>query len=152
MVDDRGVRAVLVLDEAHRLSDRFLSDLSGFLNFAMDSRSLLVLWLVGQPDLLSTLRMRFHAALASRVVTRIQLEAMTVREDFMSFLQHGLEAAGATTKIVSDSAAELLYRASRGVPREAGRLLREGFISAHEQERPMVDDTILEAVLDSEQL
>jgi len=152
LVDDKGVQPLLVLDEAHHLSDRFLTDLSGFLNFAMDSRNLLVLWLVGQPALLTILRMRCHAALASRVVTRIQLEPMSAREDFMSFLSHGLHAAGATTKIVSDSAAELLYRASRGVPREAARLLREGFILAHEQERSILDDTILEAVLDAEQL
>jgi len=152
LVDDKGVQVVLVLDEAQHLSDRFFTDLSGFLNFAMDSRSLLVLWLVGQPALLTILRMRCHAAMASRVVTRIQLEPMTAREDFMSFLSHGLEAAGATTKIVSDSAAELLFRSSRGVPRDAARLLREAFILAHEQERSILDDTILEAVLDSEPL
>jgi type II secretory pathway predicted ATPase ExeA len=38
MVDDEGVQPVLILDEAQHLSDRFLTDLSGFLNFAMDSR------------------------------------------------------------------------------------------------------------------
>ena len=152
LVDDKGVQAVLVLDEAQHLSDRFLTDLSGFLNFAMDSRNLLVLWLVGQPALLPILRMRCHAALASRVVTRIQLEPITTREGFMAFLTHGLQAAGATTKIVSDSAAELLYRSSRGVPRDAARLLREGLILAHEHGRSILDDTLLETVLDAEQL
>jgi len=32
MVDERGTTPVLVIDEAHLLSDRFLLDLSGFLN------------------------------------------------------------------------------------------------------------------------
>jgi type II secretory pathway predicted ATPase ExeA len=152
MVDDNGVQPVLILDESQHLSDRFLVDLSGFLNFAMDSRNLLVLWLVGQPALLSTLRMKYHGALASRISARVKLEPLTTREDFLAFLSHGIEAAGAPTKIVADNAAELLYRVSRGVPREAWRLLRESFILAHEQDRSMVDDTVLEQVLDEEDL
>ena len=116
----------------------------------MDSRNLLVLWMVGQPQLLGTLRMKHHAALASRISARIHIEPLTNREDFLAFLQHGIEAAGTTSRIVADSAAELLYRVSRGVPREAARLLREAFILAHEQDRSMVDDTILETVLDDE--
>jgi len=152
MVDDEGVQPMLILDEAQHLSDRFLTDLSGFLNFAMDSRNLLALWLVGQPGLLGTLRMKYHGALASRISARIRLEALTQREDFLSFLAHGLEAAGATSKIVSDSAMELLYRVSRGLPREAARLLRESLILAHEQDRSIVDDTVLERVLDEEKL
>ncbi len=152
MVDDEGVQPVLILDEAQYLSDRFLTDLSGFLNFAMDSRNLLVLWMVGQPGLLATLRMKYHGALASRISARIHLEALTERNDFLSFLSHGLETAGATSKIVSDNAMELLYRVSRGLPREAARLLRECFILAHEQDRSTVDDTVLENVLDEEKL
>jgi type II secretory pathway predicted ATPase ExeA len=152
MVDDKGVQPLMILDEAQHLSDRFLIDLSGFLNFAMDSRNLLVLWMVGQPPLLGTLRMKHHAALASRIAARITIEPLADREGFLAFLQHGLTAAGATSKIVADSAAELLYRVSRGVPREAARLLREALILAHDHDRSMVDDTILEGVLDDEGL
>ena len=47
MVDERGTSPVVVIDEAQLLSDAFLLDLSGFLNFAFDSRELLTLWLVG---------------------------------------------------------------------------------------------------------
>lgn len=152
MVDDEGVQPVVILDEAQHLSDRFLTDLSGFLNFAMDSRNLLVLWMVAQPCLLRVLRMKCHAALASRVAVRIHLEPLSGRDDFLAFLAHGLKAAGATTKVVSDSGAELLYRVSHGVPREAARLLRAAFVEAHEKGLSTVDDSVLEAVLDEEQL
>jgi type II secretory pathway predicted ATPase ExeA len=49
LVDERGIAPVLILDEAQHLSDPFLLDLSGFLNFTFDSRDLLTLWLVGLP-------------------------------------------------------------------------------------------------------
>ena len=152
MVDEQGIQPLLIIDEAQHLSDRFLTDLSGFLNFAMDSRNLLTVWLVGQPGLLSALRMNCHAALASRVAARVHLEPVLKREDFAAFLAHGLKAAGATSNIVSDSAVELLFRSSRGVPRQAARLMREALMLAHEQDKAFIDDTILETVLDEEQL
>ena len=95
MVDDKGIQLVVVLDEAQHLTDRFLTDLGGFLNFAMDSRNLLVLWLVGQPSLRGLLRMKCHAALASRIAARVQFEPLAERKMFLDFLHHGLEAAGA---------------------------------------------------------
>ena len=38
LVDERGTSPLIILDEAQHLSDPFLIDLSGFLNFAFDSR------------------------------------------------------------------------------------------------------------------
>ncbi len=42
LVEERHTLPVLVLDEAQRLSDAFLLDLCGFLNFAFDRKTLLV--------------------------------------------------------------------------------------------------------------
>lgn len=150
MVDEQGIQPVLVLDEAQHLGDRFLVDLSGFLNFAMDSRNVLTLWLVGQPQLVGVLRMKQHAALASRIAARVRLEPLTDRETFSAFLRHGLTAAGARSELLTDPAAELLFRASHGIPRRVSRLLREALTLAHEQDKSFVDDIVLEAVLDEE--
>ena len=117
----------------------------------MDSRNLLVLWLVGQPSLRAVLRMNCHAALASRIVTRVQLEPLSDRKLFLEFLAHGLKAAGAKSNLLSDSAAELLFRASHGVPRRAAGLLRDALTRAHEQNKSFVDDTLFEGVLDDGQ-
>ena len=151
MVDGKATQPLVVIDDAHHLSDSFLLDLSGFLNFAMDSRCLLTLWLVGQPGLRATMKLKSHAALASRIAARVIFEPMTDRKVFLDFLAHGLEVAGAKSNIVSDSAAELLFRVSRGVPRRAAGLIREALMLAHEQQKAFVDDAIVEAVLDDEQ-
>ncbi|MBI2569384.1 MAG: AAA family ATPase [Candidatus Schekmanbacteria bacterium] len=152
MVDEQGVQPVLILDDAEQLPDAVLTELCRLANVAMDSRTVLVLWLVGQPRLLRTLRMKHHAALASRLAARVELAPISGRGDFEGFVTHGLKAAGATTKIISDPAAELLFRVSHGLPREAARLLREGLIHAHERQSSMLDEIILEAVLTAEKL
>jgi type II secretory pathway predicted ATPase ExeA len=120
---ERGTQPVVVIDEAQHLSDRFLVDLSGFLNFAFDSRDLLTLWLVGLPPLARHLRLQQHAPLAMRVVHQIRLEALD-RDGFAAMVEHALKAVGATQTLLSDPAKELLFRSSRGVPRVASKLPR----------------------------
>ncbi len=150
LVDEQNTQPIIVVDEAQHLSDRFLTDLSGFLNFAFDSRNLLVFWLVGQPPLRGRLRMKQHAALASRVVARVHLEPLTDRAAFMTFLEAGLRTAGATSNVVSEPAAELLFRASGGLPRTLARLVREALYLADERDQAFVADTLVEAVLDEQ--
>lgn len=151
LVDEQNTRPVVVVDEAQHLSDRFLADLSGFLNFAFDSRNLMVFWLVGQPALRARLKMKQHAALASRVAVRVHLEPLADRQAFLGFLEAGLKAAGAKSSFVSEPAAELLFRASGGQPRLLARLLQEALRLADERDKSFVDDTLVEAVLDDQQ-
>jgi type II secretory pathway predicted ATPase ExeA len=65
-----------VLDEAQQLSDSFLKDLAGFLNFAFDSRDLMPLWLVGLPPLIKRLHQLQHDALRTRIAVELRLEAL----------------------------------------------------------------------------
>jgi type II secretory pathway predicted ATPase ExeA len=148
MVDQRGSSPLIVIDEAQHLSDQFLVDLSGFLNFAFDSRDLLTLWLVGLPPLARHLRMQQHAPLAMRVVHQVHLEPLD-RELFAAMVEHGLKAAGATQSLLSDPARELLFRASRGVPRVASGLLRRALREAHERNQSFLDEHIIEAAIDA---
>ncbi|MFH0810264.1 MAG: AAA family ATPase [Pseudomonadota bacterium] len=152
LVDEQNIQPLLVIDEAQHLSDRFLADLSSFLNFAQDSRNVLTLWLVGQPPLRAVLRMKQHEALSSRVCASIYLEPLDDHKIFEKFLSHGLKSAGANSKLFADTAVELLFRASHGIPRRVSHLVREALLLAHEQDKNFVDDAILEAILDEEKL
>lgn len=148
MVDERGTAPVIVLDEAQHLSDNFLVDLSGFLNFAFDSRDLLTMWLVGLPPFLRHLRMQQHAPLAMRIVHQVHLEPLE-RDLFGAMIEHGLKAAGSTQSLLSDPAKELLFRASRGLPRVASGILRRALIEAHERNQTFIDDHSMEAAIDA---
>ena len=147
LVDERTTRPIVVLDEAQHLSDAFLLDLSGFLNFAFDSRDLLTLWLVGLPPFARRLHMHQHAALATRIAAELRLEPLD-RDAFAAAVDHALKAAGATQKVLSDPALEMLFRASRGVLRVASRLLRAALRIAHEKQQAFLDEPTLQAALD----
>jgi MSHA biogenesis protein MshM len=147
MVDERNTAPVVVLDEAQHLSDAFLFDLSGFLNFAFDSRDLLTLWLIGLPPLARRLHMHQHAALATRIAAEIRLEPLD-RDTFAAAVDHAFRAAGATDKVLSDPALEMLFRSSRGVLRVASRLLRAALRIAHARNQSFLDEPTLQAALD----
>ena len=147
MVDERNEKPLIVLDEAQHLSDTFLCDFSGFLNFAFDSRDLFTIWLVGLPQLRARLKLQVHAPIQTRLQTSVHLEAFATREVFQAFIQHGLAAAGARGSILADSAREILFRTSRGNPRLAAKLLRRALRLAHEREQSFVDDTIIESTI-----
>jgi type II secretory pathway predicted ATPase ExeA len=148
MVDERGTKPVIVLDEAHLLTDRFLLDLSGFLNFAFDSRDLISLWLVGLPALRRTLQMHQHDALAMRLGGQVHFEPTTDRDLFAATVNACLDSVGARQKLLSDPAFEILFRASRGVFRVAAKLLRAALRTAHERDQAFVDEQTMETAVD----
>lgn len=147
MVDERDERPVIIIDDAHHLSERFLSDFSGFLNFAFDSRDLFTTWLVGHTELRTRLKLYRYTALRTRIVASVHLEPHTKREVFAKFLSHGLAAAGAKKTIFTDSAHELLFRASGGLARDVSKIVRRAFRIADERELSFVDDGVMEAAI-----
>ena len=56
---------------------------------------------------------------------------------------------GATQTVLADPARELLFRASRGVPRVASNLLRRALRVAHERNQTFIDDHTMEAAIDA---
>ena len=126
LADGKGVTPLWIIDEAHNLPAEFFRDLPAFLNFAFDSRDLMAVWLLGHPSLGQTLERAPHAALASRIQVHLRLTPVIERERFHNLIEHAFKQAGARHTLLSDSGLELLRQASRGLPRQAGRILKTG--------------------------
>ena len=123
LVDSKQITPVWIIDEAQNLPLEFFRDFPAFLNFAFDSRELISVWMVGHPCLAQTLERAPYAALASRIQVRIQLKAVVERDRFAQLVQHALKHAGCQHTLLTDSGLELLRQASKGLPRQAGRIL-----------------------------
>jgi MSHA biogenesis protein MshM len=147
LLDEQHTVPVIVIDEGQHLSDRFLEDLAGFLNFAFDRRSLATVWLVGLPVLARRLKMQLHASLHTRIAAQVHLLPLE-REDFKALIAHAILAAGSREKLLSDSALELLFRVCRGVARIAARVLRAALKQAHMSNQNLVDEHVLKAAVE----
>jgi MSHA biogenesis protein MshM len=123
LVDTKQLTPLWIIDEAQNLPPEFFRDFPAFLNFAFDSRDLISVWLVGHPALAQTLERAPYAALYSRIQVRVQLRPVVERERFGHLIQHALKSAGCQHTLLADSGLELLRLASKGLPRQAGRIL-----------------------------
>ena len=147
LAEGKGVVPLWIVDEAQNLPREFFRDLPAFLNFAFDSRDLMVLWLLGHPSLAQTLERAPYAALASRIQVRLRLAPIVERERFAQLVAHAFEQAGAQHTLLSDSGLELLRQASRGIPRQAGRLLKTGLhLAAAKGLNHLPDELIQQAI------
>lgn len=148
LVDERSTAPLVIVDEAQHLGDKFLIDLSGFLNFTFDSRDLLTMWLVGLPELKKTLARQEHASLAMRVSAAVHFEPFTDKDAFATAIAASLAAVGASQKILAEPALDLLFRQSRGFLRVAAKLLRSALRLAHERDQSFVDEATLATAVD----
>ena len=113
-----------IIDEAQNLPAEFFRDFPAFLNFAQrPQRDLITVWLVGHPTLAQMLERAPYAALHSRLQARVQLKPVVERERFAALIEHALKSAGCQHTLVSTSGMEILRQASKGLPRQAGRIL-----------------------------
>ena len=122
-VDSKQLTPLWIIDEAQNLPVEFFRDFPSFLNFAFDSRDLMTVWLVGHTNLTQTLERAPYAALASRIQVRVQLRAVVERERFALLVAHALKSAGCQHTLMAESGLEILRQASKGLPRQAGRIL-----------------------------
>ena len=148
LVDGKQVQPVWVVDEAQNLPPEFFRDLPAFLNFAFDSRDMLCIWLVGHPVLAQTLARAPYAALASRIAAQVKLKPVDERERFTQLVTHGLKVAGCPHTLMSDSGMELLRAASKGLPRQAGRVLRTAMRLAMQRGVNHLPDELLQLAIE----
>jgi MSHA biogenesis protein MshM len=123
MVDSKQVTPLWIIDEAQNLPPEFFRDFPSFLNFAFDSRDLMTVWLVGHPMLAHALQRAPYAALHSRIQVHVQLKPVIERERFALLIAHALKSAGSQHNLLADTGMEILRQASKGLPRQAGRIL-----------------------------
>lgn len=123
MADSKQLTPVWIIDEAQNLPAEFFRDFPSFLNFAFDSRDLMTVWLVGHPVLAQTLQRAAYAALHGRIQVHVQLKPVLERERFALLIAHALKSAGSQHNLLADTGMEILRQASKGLPRQAGRIL-----------------------------
>jgi type II secretory pathway predicted ATPase ExeA len=147
LVDTRQIMPLWIVDEAQNLPPEFFRDFPAFLNFAFDSRDLLSVWLVGHPALLQTLDRAPYAALHSRIQARVALKPVVERERFALLIAHALKSAGCQHTLLADSGLELVRQASKGLPRQAGRILCTAMrLAMHKQLNHLPDEIVQQAI------
>src|SRR5690606_360765 len=83
---------VVVIDEAHEMSEPMLRELRFVMSHQMDARSLFPVMLAGQPERRKKLRLKKYEAISQRVGIQYHLGGMS-REETAGYVKHHLAVA-----------------------------------------------------------
>jgi general secretion pathway protein A len=116
-LQDQGKSAILVVDEAHKLSPDLLEEIRLLTNFETAERKLVQIVLAGQSELATILNRSDLRQLKQRIEVRLEVKPLTAPE-VEGYMRHRWEKAGATTMLpFTPDAIALISAASGGIPR-----------------------------------
>lgn len=136
-------KVVLVIDEAQDLEAKTLEQLRLLSNLETETEKLLQIVLVGQPELLNTLKTHGLRQLEQRITVRWSLSSLDLTET-QSYIRHRLKVARGWGKVdFTSGAMRLLYRSSKGVPRMINVLSDRALLVAYTLGRKSVNRKIV---------
>jgi general secretion pathway protein A len=129
-----GRRVVVVVDEAQNLAPTVLEQVRLLTNLETNTRKLLQIILIGQPELRELLGRNELRQLAQRITGRYHLNPLTNAET-IAYVRHRLRVAGATSDIFSPPALAEVHRLAVGVPRVINVVCDRALLGAYSMDR-----------------
>ena len=149
-----GKRVIVIIDEAHTLSDQTLEGLRLLSNLETESDKLIQIVLVGQPELDRKLKKPHLRQLEHRIVFSYRLPNLNSHNEILTYICFRLSSAGyhrTYDSIFSPQAIKLLLKESRGIPRLINILCHKALLITYGYNKSMVDiDAIKMAVDDTD--
>ena len=146
----RGLRTVLIIDEAQGLSPSVLEEIRLLSNFESDTAKQLQIVLTGQPELREVLNDPDLRQLKQRVALRCVIKPLpTVGETDRYITSRLLIAGAARTDLFSTAAIDYIYRCTEGIPRNINNLCDNALLAGYAAGVLTIDRSIIEEVAES---
>ena len=140
---------VTVIDEAHLLDREMMEEIRFLLNYQMDSVNPMALILVGQNELRDKLKFARYAAIRQRIDLKCSLPSLD-RAQTQAYIAAHLNAVGYQSQIFSDSALDLIAKASSGSLRLTNKICTHCLTLAEQRGTKVVDEIMVSAIVDAE--
>jgi general secretion pathway protein A len=144
----RQMTTVLIVDEAHLLSDELLEEIRLLSNLETYDDKLLQIVLVGQPELDEKLDSKGLRQLKQRIALRTHLAPLSL-EETQRYIEHRLQIAGAdssASSLFSPKATAMVYQFSRGFPRLINTICENSLLTAYARQVPVITPDIVKQV------
>ncbi|OLE50716.1 MAG: hypothetical protein AUG51_26560 [Acidobacteria bacterium 13_1_20CM_3_53_8] len=146
----RGLRTVLIIDEAQALSTTVLEEIRLLSNFESDTAKQLQIILTGQPELREVLNNPELRQLKQRVALRCQIRALPNVEETEKYISSRLLVAGAErSDIFSPGAIDYIFRCSEGIPRQINNLCDNALLTGYAAGEATISRAIIEEIADT---
>ena len=144
-------RTVLIIDEAQNFQAETLEELRMLSNINSGKHMVLQLVLVGQPELLETMKKPELRQLAQRVSVDYHIKRLKVK-DTIDYIRYRIEHAGGDPDVFRRSACAVIHYYSSGIPRLINTLCDFALVYAYADEvRQIGAKMVLDVVKDKQQ-
>jgi general secretion pathway protein A len=128
----RGLRTVLIVDEAQGLSPHVLEEIRLLSNFESNTAKQLQIVLTGQPELREVLNNPDLRQLKQRIALRCVIKPLPNVEETDRYITSRLLVAGAErTDIFTAEAVDYIFRCSDGIPRNINNLCDNALLAGY---------------------
>jgi general secretion pathway protein A len=144
----KKLTTVLIIDEAHHLSEDLLEEVRLLSNLETTDEKLLQIVLVGQPELDEKLDSIDLRQLKQRIALRGHLGPLDA-EETREYIERRLQIAGADSRrepIFPSETVAAVFRHSRGLPRLINSISENALIAAYARQLPAVSPEIVDDV------
>lgn len=135
---ENDINTLLIIDEAQHLQPEVLEQLRLLTNLETNTKKLLQVILIGQPELQQLLQRRDLRQLAQRITARYHLMPLT-KQELMQYIQHRLTVADCARQLFDRSALTKIHQLSQGVPRLINLLCHSALMLAYNQNDSVVN-------------
>jgi type II secretory pathway predicted ATPase ExeA len=146
---NRGLRTVLIVDEAHGLSTQVLEEVRLLCNFESDTAKQLQIVLTGQPELREVLNNPELRQLKQRVALRCEIRALPTVEETHQYIKTRLKVAGANREIFSPGAVDYIFRCTSGIPRAINNVCDNAMLNGFANSEPMISRAMIQEVAET---
>ena len=145
-LDDQGKRVVLIIDEAHLLSESALEDIRLLSNVERDDKKLIQIVLVGQEEIFQTLQKDSLKTLKQRISINRHLQPLNQNET-NDYITHRLQVAGRQSQLFSPKARALIWKRSQGVPRLINHICDNAMLIGYAAEAKLIGSGLIREVI-----
>ena len=145
-LDDQGKRVVLIIDEAHLLSESALEDIRLLSNVERNDKKLIQIVLVGQEEIFQTLQKDSLKTLKQRISINRHLQPLNQNET-NDYITHRLQVAGRQSQLFSPKARALIWKRSQGVPRLINHICDNAMLIGYAAEAKLIGSGLIREVI-----
>jgi len=146
----RGLRTVLIIDEAQGLSPNVLEEIRLLSNFESDTAKQLQIVLTGQPELREVLNNPDLRQLKQRIALRCVIKPLPNVEETDRYITSRLLVAGAErTEIFAPAAIDYIFRCSEGIPRNINNLCDNAMLAGYAAGELTIERSVIEEIAET---
>ena len=144
---ENDTNTLLIIDEAQHLQPEVLEQLRLLTNLETNTKKLLQVILIGQPELQQLLQRRDLRQLAQRITARYHLMPLT-KQELSQYIQHRLTVADCARPLFDKGALNKIHQLSEGIPRLTNLLCHSALMLAYNQNDSVVNKKTIIAAAD----